>query len=214
MKLYNLMHSPYASRVRAFIRKRGLAVEIVQPGETLRTPEFLAHFPMGKLPVLELDDGTQLPDSWVIMEYLDTLPGEGQLVPAEPLERARMQMLVRYADTYLAPGGLFPLFQKVGQGPGAEGVEQALAGLDAELARLERLLDMLPDFRQRSVHAGDLALVSAMDFVLMLCPLFGRPDVLGDYPLVRDWYAWVQQDTAVAATSEEMRSAAMAFFSR
>lgn len=214
MKLYNLMHSPYASRVRTLIRKRGLDVAIVQPEETLRTPEFLAHFPMGKIPVLELDDGTQLPDSWVIMEYLDSLPGQCTLMPAEPLARARMQMLARYTDTYLAPGGLFPLFQKVGQGADAESAAEALGGLEAELARLERLLNMLPDCRQRPLHAGDLALVTAMDFVLMLCPLFGRPDVLADYPGVQAWYEWVQKDADVAATSEEMRTAATAFFAR
>ena len=212
MKLYNLMHSPYASRVRALIRKRGLDIEIVEPSEALRTPEFVAHFPMGKIPVLELADGTQLPDSWVIMEYLDSLPGGDHLIPDAPLARAQMQVLARYTDTYLSPGGLFPLFQQVGQGANGEGVEAALAGLDAELARLERTLGMLPDFAERPIHAGDLALVSAMDFVLMLGPLFGRPDLLGAYPQAQRWYDWVQSDAEVAATSEEMRTAAMAFF--
>ena len=71
MKLYNLDHSPYATRVRMQIHKKGLEIAIEPPPDALGTPEFLARFPMGKIPVLELDDGSQLPDSWVIMDYLE-----------------------------------------------------------------------------------------------------------------------------------------------
>ena len=78
------------------------------------------------------------------------------MCPEEAIPRAQMQLLARYADTYLSPGGLFPLFQRVGK-PGD--AEQELAGLDAELARLQRLLDFLPDFRQRFTSARS-ALIS------------------------------------------------------
>ena len=66
MKLYNLDHSPYASRVRTQIRKKGLDIEFAAPPVELRTPEFNQRFPMGKIPVLELDDGSQVPDSWSV----------------------------------------------------------------------------------------------------------------------------------------------------
>ena len=38
-----------------------------------RTPEFLRKNPLGGLPVLELDDGTCLPESLAIMEYFEEL---------------------------------------------------------------------------------------------------------------------------------------------
>jgi glutathione S-transferase len=213
LKLYSLNHSPYATRVRTVIRKKGLDVQIAAPTEALRTEEFVAHFPMGKIPVLELDDGSQLPDSWVIMEYLDATGGGPTLTPDTTLERAHMQLLARYADTYLSPGGLFPLFNVVVQGRVAEGAGAEMASLDAELARFERLLGMLPDFAGRNINLGDIALVPHLDFVQMLTPLFGNSEPLASYPRVAAWYRWVLADEAVAESSREMAEATAAFFS-
>ncbi|MGH6611330.1 MAG: glutathione S-transferase family protein, partial [Burkholderiaceae bacterium] len=54
-------------------------------GET-RTPSFLAMNPNGKVPVLQIDETTFLPESNAIMSYL----AEGtSLIPDEKLERAR-----------------------------------------------------------------------------------------------------------------------------
>lgn len=213
MKLYSLNHSPYATRVRTVIRKKGLDVEITAPTEALRTEEFVAHFPLGKIPVLELDDGSQLPDSWVIMEYLEATGGGPSLTPDGSLAQAHMQLLARYADTYLSPGGLFPLFNVVVQGRVAEGAEAELASLDAELARLERLLNMLPDFSGRELNLGDIALVPHLDFVQMLTPLFGSTAPLAHFPRVAAWHQWAIADSAVAESSREMAEATAAFFS-
>ena len=89
VKLYNLDHSPYATRVRMQIYKKGLDLEILPAPAALRTPEFMARFPMGKIPVLELDDGRQVPDSWVIMEYLEDCQAGESLRPQDPYEQQR-----------------------------------------------------------------------------------------------------------------------------
>jgi glutathione S-transferase len=212
MKLYSLAHSPYATRVRTLIAKAALDIEICHPEEALRTPEFVDHFPMGKIPVLELADGSQLPDSWVIMEYLNETACGGSNSPENPLERAQMQMFARYADTYLSPGGLFGLFKLVGQGGGAHSAEEELAALHAELARLERILTVLPDFRERAIHLGDMALVPHMDFVLLLGPLFGEPAPLSKYPMSEGWFNWAKEDPAVAESSSEMCDAVAKLF--
>ncbi len=55
-------------------------------GET-RTAEFLAKNPNGRVPVLEIDDGTYLPESNAILCYL----AEGSaLMPTDRLERAQV----------------------------------------------------------------------------------------------------------------------------
>jgi glutathione S-transferase len=212
LKLYNLEHSPYATRVRMQIMKKGLDVELVPPPAALRTPELLEHFPLGKIPVLELDDGSQLPDSWVIMEYLEDVVPAVSLRPEGAKANAHMQLLARYADTYLSPGALFPLFARVKMPGGTENAEEALAALDTELGRLQRLLQTLPDCRDRKLHLGDIALAPSMDYVLLLGPMFGRPNPLADYPLVADWWDWVVSDEAVAQGLAQMRTAVKAFF--
>ncbi|MCB0197996.1 MAG: glutathione S-transferase N-terminal domain-containing protein, partial [Anaerolineae bacterium] len=57
MKLINLDHSPYAARIRIQIRKKNLPIEIIAPPLPLKSPEFMQKFTLGKIPLLELDDG-------------------------------------------------------------------------------------------------------------------------------------------------------------
>ena len=214
MKLYNLDHSPYATRVRVQIYKKQLDITIEPPPEALRTAEFIQRFPMGKIPVLELDDGSHLPDSWVIMEYLEDVMPAMALRPEGATARAQMQLLARYTDTYLGPAAVAPLFTRVATPGGTENAQEQLAALDNELARLERLLQFLPDFNDRPLHLGDIVLAPSIDYVLLLGPMFGRQDPLENYPLVSAWWQWVTADAAVARGSEEMRTAVQAFFSR
>lgn len=212
MKLYNLDHSPYATRVRMQIYKKDLDVSIVPPPVEFRTPAFVERFPLGKIPILELDDGSHLSDSWVIMEYLEDVMPAVSLCPQGATGRAQMQLLARYADTCLGPGGLSPLFALVTSGAGTAGAEQQVAALDEELARLERLLGYLPDFEQRPLHLGDIALAPHMEYVQMLAPMFGVEQPLQQYPRVAAWRDWVAADAAVAKGTGEMQAAVRTFF--
>lgn len=212
MKLYNLDHSPYATRVRTQIHKKDLDIAIEPPPEALRSPEFVARFPLGKIPVLELDDGSHMGDSWVIMEYLENVHPERPLRPAAALARAQMQSLARYADTCLGPAAVFPLFALVGSNAGAEGAKDQVAALGQEFSRLERLLNQLPDFAGRELHLGDIALMPHMEYALLLAPMFGMEQPLSAFPRVSAWRDWVLEDESVSRGSNEMLNAAKAFF--
>lgn len=211
MKLYNVDHSPYSTRVRIQIRKKNLAISIENPPVTMRTPEFLERFPMGKVPVLELDDGTALPESWVIMEYLEDLFPEPPLRPSDAIEKAQGQLLARYADTHLSPAGLFPLFKRLMVPNGMKGAETEIEGFYAEMARLERLLKDLPDFKQRDINIGDIALVPSLSYATFVLPLFGEKDIFEHYPTVAAWWQWVLSDEIVKSTDQEMRDAYKTF---
>ena len=52
------------------------------------SPEHLARNPAGLCPVLELDDGTCLPESLAIMEYLEELHPEPPMIGTDALSRA------------------------------------------------------------------------------------------------------------------------------
>jgi glutathione S-transferase len=62
-------------------------LDILATPSRTRLPEFLAKNPNGRIPVIELSDGSYLPESNAIIFYL----GEGtRFVPSDPLDRARM----------------------------------------------------------------------------------------------------------------------------
>ena len=154
MKLYNLDHSPYATRVRIQAYVKALPVDIEAPPMPLRTPEFADRFPMAKIPVLQLDDGQEIGDSWAIMEYLEDTVPEPSLRPTDPLAHAAMNQLMRCSDTAFGPAGLFPLFRMVSSPEAREDADAELAAMAGEIARLERLLGALPDCRERGLHLG------------------------------------------------------------
>jgi glutathione S-transferase len=101
MKLYDFIGAPNPKRVRVYLAEKGLQIPMQQvnllAGEN-RTPEFLAKNPMGGLPVLELDDGTYLPESLAIIEYLEELNPTPPMIGTTPAERARVRALERIAE--------------------------------------------------------------------------------------------------------------------
>ena len=88
LRLYDYLASGNAYKVRLLLHQLGMPFERVEMdivrGET-RTPEFLAKNPNGRVPTLELEDGTHLAESNAILFYL----AEGTpFLPADRLERA------------------------------------------------------------------------------------------------------------------------------
>src|SRR6187397_1147569 len=73
MKLYDFLPSGNGYKARLILAHRGLRYEHV-PVDILRaetrTAEFLSRNPNGRIPVLELDDGTHLCESNAILYYL------------------------------------------------------------------------------------------------------------------------------------------------
>jgi len=73
MKLYGSETSPYVRKIRILAIETGVDCEFVKAD--LADPKSPIHAlnPVGKIPVLERDDGTALFDSPVIAEYIDSL---------------------------------------------------------------------------------------------------------------------------------------------
>jgi glutathione S-transferase len=73
MKIYGDLGSGNCLKVKYTADKLGLAYDWVpidtMKGET-RTPEFLAQFPMGRIPAVEFPDGRRLAESNAIIRYL------------------------------------------------------------------------------------------------------------------------------------------------
>lgn len=96
MILHNFFRSSTSTRLRAALNLKGLEYEYVsyalKAGEA-ETPEYLHLNPQGLVPSLQLDDGSVLTQSLAIMEWLDETYPQAPLLPAKPLERARVRAL-------------------------------------------------------------------------------------------------------------------------
>ena len=95
MKLTFSPASPFARKVRIAAIETGLIDRIeftpatVAPGRA--NEEYSKITPLKKLPVLILDNGDIILDSYVIVEYLDELAGGGKLIPTSGPDRWKVK---------------------------------------------------------------------------------------------------------------------------
>lgn len=85
MKLFYASGSPYARIARVAVRELGLSGTIEEVKVTLRDPAsaLLAHNPGRKVPALQLDDGTVINESLLVLSYLDTRHRGRKLLPMD-----------------------------------------------------------------------------------------------------------------------------------
>ena len=104
MKLYDLPASPNARRVRIFIAEKDLQIPMVPidmiSGEN-RKSEYLAKNSLGRMPLLELDDGTCIAESIAICRYLESKFPSPPLFGSSGLEQAIIEMWQRRMEFLL-----------------------------------------------------------------------------------------------------------------
>ena len=91
MKLIGSLTSTYVRKVRVVLAEKHIDYEMqvdIPWNEDSQVPE---HNPLGKVPVLLLDDGTNLFDSRVIVEHLDNITPLGKLIPDDNRERTAVK---------------------------------------------------------------------------------------------------------------------------
>ncbi len=110
MRLVDAARCPYCARVRIALAEKNLAYEPVAIDLNDR-PQWLLELnpPAGRVPVLD-DDGLELPESEVILAYLEERNPEPPLLPADPVERARARLLGHRFDQFL--GGDYYAFRR------------------------------------------------------------------------------------------------------
>ena len=144
LRLHGFRFSNYHNIVKVVLLEKGIEFEEVvtyPPADDA----YRAKNPTGKYPCLEVEDGTFLGESKVILNYLEDAYPDVPLLPANALKRARVRELMEVIDLYLELPArrLYPeVFSRVGKvsdevkGAVRPLLEQGLAGLKA-LARFD-----------------------------------------------------------------------------
>jgi len=96
--LYDAARCPYCARGRILLAEKAIPYEPVAIDLSNRPGWLYEKNPAGKVPVLE-EDTLVLPESVVIMEYLEERYPEPALLPADPAQRALERLRVfRFDD--------------------------------------------------------------------------------------------------------------------
>lgn len=100
MKLYSYFRSSAAFRVRIALNLKNVphemaSIHLTRDGGQQRQPDYRAINPQMRVPSLTLSSGETLTQSMAIIEYLDEVYPEPPLLPADPVERAKVRALAQ-----------------------------------------------------------------------------------------------------------------------
>jgi glutathione S-transferase len=145
--LYTAERCPYAARARIVLAEKGLDYEAVEIDLGDRPAWLYEKNPLGRVPVYEEDEGLVLPESRVIMEYLDERYPEPPLWPADAAERALGRLWLERFDDRLGDA-----YYALRRG-------EAREPFDAKLAELDRALEARPYLSGREFGLADAGYV-------------------------------------------------------
>jgi maleylpyruvate isomerase len=142
MKLYGYWRSSASWRVRLGLALKGLPydqvpVHLVEGGGQQHSEAYRQRNPMRQVPTLELDDGASLQQSVAILEYLEETWPTPPLLPARPLDRARVRALVEVVNSGIQPLQNLSVLREVkalGGDPdrwASQAIERGLGALEA-----------------------------------------------------------------------------------
>ena len=138
MKLIGNFTSPFVRKVRIVAAEKRMEYEweLAMPWEP--DSQVSQHNPLGKIPVLILDDGTTLFDSRVICEFLDNVSPIAKLLPQGNRERVEVKCWEALCDGIMEAGILARLELNRKRKS-----ERSQAWIDRQMAKVQRGLDAM-----------------------------------------------------------------------
>lgn len=183
--LYDAARCPYCARVRIVLAEKEVEVEVVEVDLSDRPSWLYEKNVTGRVPVLE-EDGRTLPESAVIMEFLEERYPGPPLLPPDPADRAAARLLLfrdyELTDPYYA-------FRR-----GEDGAREAL---DAALGRLDVMLGDRPFLGGMEYGLADIAYVP---WLLRTRDRLGLE--LDGFPSLSGWLSRLEQRPSIAAEAD------------
>lgn len=192
--LYHLSVDPGSRKVRILLSEKKLEAELKSEKVWERRKGFLRLNPAGEVPVLVEEDGTTIPDHWVIAEYLEEAYPEPSLIGAVPLDRAEARRICNWFDRKfrrevtdnLVQEKIMKRFLGLGE-PNSSAIRAGHANIHYHLEYIGWLTD-----RRRWLAGDDFSLAD-----IAAASQISAVDYLGDVPWedhkgAKDWYARVK----------------------
>jgi glutathione S-transferase len=185
LTLYDAARCPYCARVRIVLAEKDVEYEPIEIDLTDRPAWIYEKNSTGRVPVLE-EDGWLLPESTVIMEFLEDRYPEPPLLAADPADRALARLWIFRHDDFTKP---YYALRRAEDG--------AAARFDSELGKLDVALT------QRAWLGGPafgLADIAYVPWVLRARDLLGVS--LEGFPAVGAWVAQLVERPSIAMEAD------------
>jgi glutathione S-transferase len=203
MKLYSGDLSPYSARVRMQIYAKGLTDISIERPAHFGTPKFREEFPIGRIPVLDID-GDMMPESEVIAEYLEEIFPTPSMLGATPRETAHIRTIARMGDIYIL-NNMFMLSAQSRAETRNQGIIDLLGGqVVRNIKALNKMIGQDGYACCGRLTMADCALVPALFMVENVLPSTGMEDPIPKAANVAAYWAAIQQNEHAAKTLMEL----------
>ncbi|WEX86309.1 glutathione S-transferase family protein [Sinorhizobium garamanticum] len=179
MKLYYHPLSTYSQKTLIAFHEKGIAFE--PELVTLMTPEgraaYTAIYPLCKIPLLKPSDDWMVPESSIIIEYLeDKFPGTPRLIPVAGGDTTRqVRFMDRMADLYLNDPVRELTLQKVGfRAPDEEAAAVARNTIRVTYDHLDKRLSG-QEWLCGEFSMADCAAIPPLFYAQIVAPFADRP---------------------------------------
>jgi len=203
MKLYSGDLSPYSARVRMQIYAKGITDITLERPPHFGTPKFREEFPIGRIPVLDID-GDMMPESEVIAEYLEEVYPEPSMLGATPRETAHIRTVARIGDIYIM-NNMFMLSPQSRAATRNQGIVDLLGGqVVRNIKALDKIIGKDGFACCGRITMADCALVPGLFLVENVLPSVGLDDPIPRYANVAAYWAAIQKNEHAAKTLAEL----------
>ena len=207
MHLIGSPASPFAQRCAIVARAKGADVPFAPiPGGAMHSPEFQALSPMGRIPLLTLDDGTHICESSAITAYLDEALDGPALMPAAPRDRARVREIEAVAILEIAAGLRPIMFHRIFRvSENDPVVAHGIAQSDKGCTALARLLSDGPYAAGDTLTQADAALVPVVTLATIVADQPEVAALLEKHGFLTAYLDRAGRDPVLTRTITEMR---------
>ncbi len=179
LELISTKRCPFVQRSLITLNHKGIDYKMTFVDLDDPPPWFGEISPLGKVPVLRVDDEAVIFESAVINEFIDDIT-PGQLHPEDPLRRAINKSWIEFGGTCCT------LTFQIMTAPDRESYERLVGELKASLARVEQALGEGPYFNGEKFALIDAAYAPIFIRLDVFSDLFGL-DITHDLPAIRAW---------------------------
>jgi len=166
MKLIASPTSPYARKVRIALAEKKIEYTLVDDSPWSADSTVSGLNPLGKVPVLVLDDGATLFDSRVIVEYLDTVSPVSRLIPEPSRQRIAVKRWEALADGVCDAAVAIILERKrPTRQQSADAIERQRQKVERAVAEFARELGEKPWCSGDSYSLADIAVGCALGYL-------------------------------------------------
>ncbi|KAF4333256.1 translation elongation factor eef-1b gamma subunit [Fusarium beomiforme] len=172
-------------------------------GQTNKSPEFLAQFPLGRVPTFKSRDGkTVLFESDAIAQYAaESGPASTQLLGSTPEERATIRQWIAFADHELFEPMTIMIMWRYGMDSFDEAADKkALQHLVVSLTILEKHLQCRDYIATELLSLADISVAAGLywGFAQVI-----DAELRTQFRRTTDWYLRVTQDGYLASSFGE-----------